>query len=257
MAGLNSSRSCGLRRLVRGRIPDLPFLPKTFDAIVCLDVLYYEDISREDALRRFAELLRPGGMLVMNLPAFSCLRGRHDLAVGIHGRFRKRSVDAMLAEAGFDEASSSYWNTSLFMPILIWRWLSRLWPGEVESDVGLSPGWVNRVLRGSAPSSASVNGSRCLSAPPFSPLQSDGRSAVPGDASPPRWVSGHRAFHCRHRDRHLARDSYSSRLGPLLSILRACRFRGMRAWLRRARRSGGDGRAAGVPQPGRGPVRLY
>jgi SAM-dependent methyltransferase len=146
MAGLNSSRSCGLRRLVRGRIPDLPFLPKTFDAIVCLDVLYYEDISREDALRRFAELLRPGGMLVMNLPAFSCLRGRHDLAVGIHGRFRKRSVDAMLAEAGFDEASSSYWNTSLFMPILIWRWLSRLWPGEVESDVGLSPGWVNRVL---------------------------------------------------------------------------------------------------------------
>jgi hypothetical protein len=100
-------------------------------------------------LRQCYAILKPHGVLVLNLPAFECLRGQHDSAVGIQKRFRSGEVRSLLEQTGFDLLSVSYWNSVLFLPILVWRWLSRLADdGEPRSDLVRTPRWLNAVLTG-------------------------------------------------------------------------------------------------------------
>jgi len=146
-SALAHCRRRGARKLVCGSVNDLPLGPGVVDAIVPLDVLYFSTIDRRRALRQLRATLRPGGILVLNLPAFEALRGRHDEAVGIERRFRRKEVESLLDEAGFRDIKTTYWNLMLFVPLLAWRWLSRLGSDEqVRSDLTLPFRWVNRLL---------------------------------------------------------------------------------------------------------------
>ena len=140
-------RRRGARKLACASVDDLPLRPGSVDAIVSLDVLYFSTIDRRRALRQFHATLRPGGTLVINLPAFQALRGRHDEAVGIDRRFRRKEVESLLEEAGFGDIRITYWNLLLFGPLLIWRWVSRLGgDAQARSDLTLPLRWVNRLL---------------------------------------------------------------------------------------------------------------
>jgi SAM-dependent methyltransferase len=119
------------------------------DALVCLDVLCYRGVDAGAAFREFFEVLRPGGVLIVNLPAFESLRGEHDVAVGISRRFRAPELQILCGRAGFAILLLSYWNAALFVPLWLWRRLSRS-AGEAEaaSDTARSPRWLNLVLTG-------------------------------------------------------------------------------------------------------------
>src|ERR687887_2697034 len=65
--------------LVRGTVEHLPFADATFDAVTSFEVVYHLGVN--DDRRAFAELrrvLRPGGVLLLRLPAHDWLRGAHD-----------------------------------------------------------------------------------------------------------------------------------------------------------------------------------
>jgi SAM-dependent methyltransferase len=146
---LEHCRSRGLRRLVQASLADMPVRLQSADALICLDVLCYRGVDVGAALRQFFEVLRPGGLLVVNLPAFESLRGEHDLAVGIARRFRASELQNDCRGAGFAILFLSYWNATLFLPLWLWRRLSR-GTGEAEatSDTARSPSWLNAVLTG-------------------------------------------------------------------------------------------------------------
>lgn len=136
------------RPVARGSADALPFATDSADAILCLDVLYYASVSMDDAVDEFRRVLRPGGTLIINLPAFGVLRGRHDAAVGIDRRFRASDLKGPLEGRGFRIVDMSYWNAPLFLPLLIWRNLSR-WhdPDSAVSDLKYQPaGWLNESL---------------------------------------------------------------------------------------------------------------
>ena len=81
-----------------------------FDTIVCLNVLeHIEDDA--GALARMYELLRPGGRLLLFVPADQSLFGTMDTAVGHHRRYSLDEVQEKLRRAGFAVEKAVHQNT--------------------------------------------------------------------------------------------------------------------------------------------------
>src|SRR5437870_12948310 len=105
----------GLNNVQQADICALPFADASFDAVICSSVLYHQwvkDIA--GAVREFYRILRPGGLLLVNVPAFGFLHSAHDDAVMTARRFRKSEIRALLLENSFAIQQLSYWTTLLF-----------------------------------------------------------------------------------------------------------------------------------------------
>ena len=114
----------------------LPFGDGTFDAVVSADVLYHVD-DDVAALREFFRVLRPGGVAVINVPAYRWLWSYHDVAVHSRRRYSRSEALAKLRAAGFGEARATYWNTLPFPLVVVRRKLFSAPQGG--SDVHLFP----------------------------------------------------------------------------------------------------------------------
>jgi len=129
-----------------GSVTALPFAGSRFDAITSIDVLYHLERPAE-ALREYARCVRPGGLVVINVPAYRWLWSYHDTAVNSHHRFTRPEMKSMLQDSGLQPIYTTYWNTFLFPAIVVRRKLIPP-PGDGISDVREYSPWVSTVLRG-------------------------------------------------------------------------------------------------------------
>ena len=140
-------RQRGIRNLAQGDITNLPFGDSSFDVVICSSVLYHRwvgDVSL--ALRELRRVLRPGGLLIVNLPAYELLRSRHDDLVFTARRFRKHEVHRLLLGSGFTIRRLTYWTTLLFPVALAARTLGGSSTGR-DFSVAAPVGLRNRILR--------------------------------------------------------------------------------------------------------------
>lgn len=87
---------------------DAGFEPrKNYDLILMLDVLEHLDVP-EQALRRAIALLKPGGIVVVTVPAFRLLWTNHDRLNRHRTRFTKRSFARLARASGMDIITSRY-----------------------------------------------------------------------------------------------------------------------------------------------------
>ena len=126
----------GITNTILANVNRLPFKPQSFDAVICLDVLYHKGVSEKQALKEFSRVLKPGGILYLEEPAFNWLFSKHDIAIETEHRFTKKQLVRLAKSADFKIIKSTYFNTFLFLPILIKR-LSYKFSREKnpESDV--------------------------------------------------------------------------------------------------------------------------
>ncbi|MBI3781865.1 MAG: glycosyltransferase [Deltaproteobacteria bacterium] len=97
-------------RQINWERPDIAELrSQRFDTILCLNVL--EHIENDDgALATFAQLLEPGGRLVLQVPAMSWLYGEIDRAIGHVRRYQRAELMDKLRAHGFEVDEARYFN---------------------------------------------------------------------------------------------------------------------------------------------------
>jgi SAM-dependent methyltransferase len=93
-----------------------------FDTILCLDAL--ERIEQDEhAMATFADLLTPGGRLVLHVPAVSRVYGESDRAMGHFRRYDRDELASRLAAHGFTVEQAAYVNVP---GLALWYLNSRL-----------------------------------------------------------------------------------------------------------------------------------
>jgi SAM-dependent methyltransferase len=146
---LDFCRARGLERLSQASVTALPFAAARFDLVTSFDVLYHRAVGDyRAALREFHRVLRPGGRVLLRLPAYDRLRGRHDAVIHTARRFNAGGLSESLRETGFAIERITYANTVLFPLALGKRLLEPLLPpGDPgRSDVAPNPPWLDGAL---------------------------------------------------------------------------------------------------------------
>jgi SAM-dependent methyltransferase len=138
----------GHRSLTQASAMTLPYASGVFDLITSFDVISEFGVETAQALHEFARVLKPNGALLLRLPAYDWLRGKHDVAVNTQHRFTAAEIKFDLQRAGFTPQHTSYANMFLF-PIAVFKRLSEriLNHRQQGSDLTLNPGVINGLLR--------------------------------------------------------------------------------------------------------------
>ena len=132
--------------IARGSVNALPFAPGRFGAVVLADVLCHAAVDPAQALAETSRVLRPGGRVIVNMPAFKALLSAHDVAVHNARRQTAAGTRAMLEAAGLRVLGARYWN-GLLLPLMILR--RKVLPASPErSDVAAFPPWLDRIFHG-------------------------------------------------------------------------------------------------------------
>ncbi|MGH7933131.1 MAG: class I SAM-dependent methyltransferase [Candidatus Binataceae bacterium] len=133
--------------LARGWLPDrIPFGDRRFDLVLMTDVLeHIEDDA--GALAALRARLKPGGWLLLTVPALQWLWSGHDVAHHHRRRYRARALNALLSGAGFTVCYQSYFNFVLFPIIAGVRWFRRLLALGDNADLSMPPAPANALLR--------------------------------------------------------------------------------------------------------------
>jgi SAM-dependent methyltransferase len=128
----------------QGSVTNMPYSSTYFDVVVSLDVMYHRQVDPQHMLVECARILRPGGLLILNLPAYEWLRSYHDEHVQTARRYTLSSLATTLAGHPFRRLYATYWNAALFLPLVIKR---KLLPTKHESsDVSEIAPWLNRLF---------------------------------------------------------------------------------------------------------------
>jgi SAM-dependent methyltransferase len=130
----------------QGRCPeDLNSLSEQFDLICLFDVL--EHIEDDDlSLSRLKTLLKPGGTLMLTVPAYSWMWGPHDVHLHHKRRYSKARLLADCARAGLSIQRASYFNTLLFPLAVVARLFERIMGKQSSSASRIPQRVVNTFL---------------------------------------------------------------------------------------------------------------
>ena len=144
-----ASRKLASERLGRpvgeAPLPELPGVERgAYDMVAVLDVVEHiaDDVA---ALRAMASLLRPGGRILIAVPAHQWMWSAHDVVNHHHRRYSKATLSAAIAHAGL-KARKMRWFNSLLFPLAAAARIAGRITGKDDSDDSPPPRPVNAVF---------------------------------------------------------------------------------------------------------------
>jgi SAM-dependent methyltransferase len=130
-----------------GRLEDLPWAQDTFDLIVCLDVIEH---TPDDGLtlRELRRVCKPGGWLLVTVPAYPALWSAHDEANHHYRRYTRRSLRQAALGSGWQVTRMTSFNSLLLAPAAAVRLAQRRRrdTNSHNANLNLGPDWLNDAL---------------------------------------------------------------------------------------------------------------
>jgi SAM-dependent methyltransferase len=116
----------------------LPFADGTFDVVAAFDVLEHCE-PESVAVAELARVLRPGGRLLVAVPAYSWAWTAFDEAVGHHRRYTRRRLVRALEARGLEVRRATYMFAGTFPLFAAERILRKLRRRRAEADAAELP----------------------------------------------------------------------------------------------------------------------
>src|SRR5436190_5925703 len=131
---------------VEGFLPDrVPYKKKSFDAVCAFDVVEHVDDDR-GAVAALADLVAPGGYLIVTVPAYQWMWSRHDEVHHHKRRYSKAGLMEVFETSGLTPVKVSHFNAVLFPLAAAVRLAKKL--ARIDSDDDqMPPAFVNTLLR--------------------------------------------------------------------------------------------------------------
>ena len=137
-------KRCGAGVDIReASITALPFADASFDVVVSADVIC-QVVDADVAVKEFFRVLRPGGALVINVPAYMWMWSYHDDSCQTKHRYTRPEIDELMRAAGFTERWTTHWNALPFP--LVWAKRKLLRSAKDTSDVKDYPAIVDAMF---------------------------------------------------------------------------------------------------------------
>lgn len=138
----------GLADVREGWLPNgLPDFGAPFDLACAFDVVEHVD-DDAGAVAAMAAQLKPGGRLILTVPAYAWMWSAHDAAHHHKRRYVRAEVRRLIEAAGLAVRRVSHFNTLLFPPIAAIRLAKGALKREGGDDEALPPPPLNRLLGG-------------------------------------------------------------------------------------------------------------
>jgi SAM-dependent methyltransferase len=136
---------CGAGTDIReASVTALPFADASFDAVVSADVICQVD-DADVAVKEFFRVLKPGGVVVINVPAYMWMWSYHDDSCQTKHRYTRPEVEALMSTAGFENRWSTHTNALPFP--LLWAKRKLLRSANDTSDMKDYPAAVDAAFR--------------------------------------------------------------------------------------------------------------
>lgn len=136
--------------VINGSILELPFENDSFDLVCAFDVIEHvqDDVKAAAEMER---VCKKDGLVAITVPAFEILWSKHDEVNHHFRRYRRSSLLKILKSTKV--TYSTYFNSFLFLPILLFRLTSKIFPQAINrkgagSDftVSQSTSITNKIL---------------------------------------------------------------------------------------------------------------
>lgn len=142
---LQFSKKDGVHIVAQADALSLCFPDHTFDFVTVLDVLEH----CEDDLLSLAEVyrvLKPGGVVILTVPALSVLWSALDRTAHHYRRYTASEIREKAQQGNFDVLKVSYANFFLFPFVFIGRMVERLLNLSLGLDFNIPSAFINRLL---------------------------------------------------------------------------------------------------------------
>lgn len=114
------SRRKGFDSVAQGDLRALPWPDDNFDLVIATDILEHIDDDK-DAMMEIARVLRPGGHVLVTVPALQILWSVHDQIADHYRRYSRASLLNVLRQSGLEAREICYFNYILLPLIALAR----------------------------------------------------------------------------------------------------------------------------------------
>lgn len=137
----------GFKNSIKVKGIDLPFETATFDMVCAFDVLEHidEDIK---AMREWRRVVKPGGKIVLTVPAYQWLWSGHDESLQHYRRYSAKQLRTIAKKVGFQPLKLTYAIVFSFPLVVGFRLLAKIFKKTTTSEssyVELSPA-INKLF---------------------------------------------------------------------------------------------------------------